>query len=639
MTTHHLRLPAVAVLLVLFSALAASSQDLSTSFSHFDVVKIDTSRPTLALRAGGRDLVLAVTPHDLRGSRWRAQNSAASGDQDVPLGASRTFKGTVVGDASSFARLTIDGSRVEGYFNTRGERYFIEPAARYSVAAASDEMVVYREDDMRDRAQLQCGSVLQKLDTGLKLAESPTVGAKRFDLATEADREYVNTLGGPQAANAEILSILNMAEGVYESELNVTINVVFQHTWTTADPFAGANPEATVRNFQAYWNQHFPPSTMPRDAAHLFSAKANVQSQGWAFIGVVCTSPDFAYGMSGYVDWAPAKFLVTAHELAHNLGATHVDAPQGCANTLMNAQLTAGTPMTFCQYSRNEVSTYLGGSACLSPLGGCRYDFDGDDRADVGVFRPSTGIWYLNETTGGFVATQFGVAGDVPVAADYDGDNRSDVAVYRAGVWYTLRSSTGTFSATAFGLAGDIPTPADFDGDGRADVAVFRPSNGYWYELLSGGGFAAVSHGLAGDIPAAADYDGDGRADVNVFRPSTGTWYRRGSATGGFVAVQFGVNGDRPIAGDFDGDRRADVAVYRPATGAWYMLFADNSFRAVSFGLTGDIAVAADYDGDGRTDVSVFRPSTAVWYRLNSSNGSFYAAQFGISTDLPVLSN
>jgi hypothetical protein len=46
--------------------------------------------------------------------------------------------------------------------------------------------------------------------------------------------------------------------------------------------------------------------------------------------------------------------------------------------------------------------------------------------------------------------------------------------------------------------------------------------------------------------------------------------------------------------------------------------------------------VAADYDGDGRGDISVFRPSLGVWYRINSSDGSFFAAQFGSAGDRPT---
>ena len=644
MTPVHFRQPAVSVLFLLFLVFAAFSQapdDLATSFRRVDVVKIDTSRSLLSFRAAGRDIALSVTPHDLRSSAFTALDRVGTTETELGRAPSNTYKGVVMGETGSDVRLTIDGPRVEGFFTSHGERYFIEPAAKYSRLAAPDELVVYREADAIGNNSFQCGTtVREKLDHGRELVNSRTSAAmKHLDLATEADFEYVSTLGGAAAANAEILSILNMTEGVYERDLNITIGVVFQHTWSTPDTFAGANAETTVRNFQAYWNQNFPVSTTPRDTAHLFSGKSNVLSQGWAFVGVVCDNPDFAYGMSGYVNWAPAKFLVTTHEVAHNLGATHVDAAQNCANTLMNAQLTGQTPMSFCAYSQNEISGYVGAhGSCLSPLAGCRFDFDGDARADLGVFRPLSGVWYLNQSTNGFAATQFGLNGDKPVSADYDGDGKSDIAVYRAGVWYRLRSATGTFEAIAFGLATDIPAPADFDGDGRADIAVFRPSTGYWYQLLTSGGFAAVVHGTAGDVPMPADYDGDGKADVNVFRPATGTWYRLNSSTGSFYAVQFGQLGDKAVSGDFDGDGKADVAVYRPANGAWYMLFADNSFRATSFGLATDIPSPADFDGDGKTDVSVFRPSSGTWYRLNSLNGSFAAVQFGASTDLPVTS-
>jgi uncharacterized delta-60 repeat protein len=131
------------------------------------------------------------------------------------------------------------------------------------------------------------------------------------------------------------------------------------------------------------------------------------------------------------------------------------------------------------------------------------FDYDGDGRADVSVFRPSNNVWYLNGSLNGFSAAQFGAAGDLIAPADFDGDGKTDVAVFRPsnGTWYRLNSSDNSFAAYGFGNAEDKPAPADYDGDGKADFAVFRPSNGTWYLQMSQTGFTAQRFGASEDVP------------------------------------------------------------------------------------------------------------------------------------------
>ncbi|MEO6394019.1 MAG: FG-GAP-like repeat-containing protein [Pyrinomonadaceae bacterium] len=256
------------------------------------------------------------------------------------------------------------------------------------------------------------------------------------------------------------------------------------------------------------------------------------------------------------------------------------------------------------------------------------YDFDGDGKSDISVFRPSDGNWYLLQSAAGFTGIHFGAAADQLAPADYDGDGKTDIAVFRDGTWYLLRSQAG-FLAINFGSTGDIPQPGDFTGDGKAELAVFRPSDGGWYKLdLAANSFTAVGFGQNGDRPVVADFDGDGKADPAVYRG--GAWYILGS-TQGFYGVTFGTATDKPVPADYDGDGKTDPAVFR--NGSWYLLTGTSGFSAIQWGVTTDIPVPADYDGDGKADASVFRDGN--WYLLRTSAG-YLNVSFGSLGDKPI---
>jgi uncharacterized delta-60 repeat protein len=262
-----------------------------------------------------------------------------------------------------------------------------------------------------------------------------------------------------------------------------------------------------------------------------------------------------------------------------------------------------------------------------------KFDFDGDGRDDMAVFRPGDRVWYLNRTAAGFSATQFGISSDIPVAADYDGDGKTDIAVWRAdgGVWYWLKSSDNTLDYAIVGQTGDIPQQRNANGAGSK--MVFRPSDARWWVFNGFNAPSWIRMGVeqSGDIPVRDDYDGDGFSNLAVYR--NGTWLYQWGNSSTVSQFQWGLAGDIPVAADYDGDLRSDFAVFRPSTGVWYIKKSTEGFYAVQWGVSGDLPVPADYDGDGKTDIAIYR--NGVWYIMKST-GSYHIEQFGLANDIPA---
>jgi len=221
--------------------------------------------------------------------------------------------------------------------------------------------------------------------------------------------------------------------------------------------------------------------------------------------------------------------------------------------------------------------------------------------SEVGVFRTSGGINQFvldangNDTFDGtgsgqdldYINFVTPVAGDVPVVGDWSGTGLTKVGVYRpsTGQWFLDANGNGIYDAgdltyTFGGQSGDKPVVGDWTGLGKACVGIFR--QGFFWVLdancngvIDGADQAFPYGGVAGDVPVVGDWTGTGTTKVGVVRPFTtgGTpafWILDANGNhvidaGDQIFAFGGIIGDVPVVGDWNGSGTSKAGMYRGA--------------------------------------------------------------------------
>jgi len=250
--------------------------------------------------------------------------------------------------------------------------------------------------------------------------------------------------------------------------------------------------------------------------------------------------------------------------------------------------------------------------------------------SDIGVFRPLTHLFYLDYNGNGVWngatvdrSYNFGITGDIPVTGDWNSDGRTEIGVFRNSthLFYLDYNGNGVWNGSVydrqynFGISGDIPVSGDWNSDGRTEIGVFRNSTHLFYLDYNGNGVwnGAVTDrqynfGISGDIPVSGDWNLDGRTEIGVFRPSTHQFYLdyNGNGVWNGAAIDrqynFGIAGDIPVSGDWNADGTTEIGVFRPSTHIFYLDYSGNGMwngggvdRQYNFGITGDKPVSGKW--------------------------------------------
>ena len=385
------------------------SQDpeLTKRFRRYDVVKFDRDAAASQVKNRGRMILktshgnfdLEFSPYDLRSSDYSSQEIGADGvSHKLAKAPVNTFRASVKGNARAQARMSLGANGPEGAIITGTDKYFIEPARALSKTAQTDEFVFYSIKDVVD-TDAECGVTLadevaaqQQVQAASNEDEvaaainsvtplSPLAIAR---IATDADAEYVNGLGGSDAARDRILQIMNVVDGIYQVEIGVSFQIVFQNFWDNAatDPYTQTDAGARLTQFKNHWNGRTDGGFgTERSLAHLWTGiDLDSTTIGIASLAVVCKSPTNAYGLSqrfpltGLSDARTA--ILTAHEIGHNFGAAHTNQNLpaefaiSCDNTIMESGLGSRTGSSFCTFSRSQIVGHAtSNSSCLVNAG------------------------------------------------------------------------------------------------------------------------------------------------------------------------------------------------------------------------------------------------------------------------------
>lgn len=308
----------------------------------------------------------------------------------------------------------------------------------------------------------------------------------------------------------------------------------------------------------------------------------------WAEIACV-----YVYDLEG----SQLRFGLTGVEGSFHIGSlptgTYRMSTGPCPWTAIPDYLTIWYGGTLSEETSTPVDIIAGRSTWRIDFVPTRFTvFDADSTVAL-VDR--SGRWHAVAGDAAGATWDFGLPGDQPIWGDWDCDGMETPGMFRPTSGYFYLSNSRTTSVADeeffFGRAGDLPIAGDWDGNGCDSVGVYRPAQGKVYlsnSLSTAAADVEYHFGQPGDVPLAGDFDGNGVDEIALHRPATGRLYLRFDHVTGEAELDFyyGAGGDRIFSGDWDGDGTDTPGLYRPTTSTVHLTNTNaTSAAAVEFTL------------------------------------------------------
>lgn len=291
------------------------------------------------------------------------------------------YKGTLEGARNSWARISVRDGLPRGMI-WDGQELFVVDAAPDGVNLGAAGTVMYKLSDAvleegvsfdgdavetpRDAAATY-DALVENLRANKQMLQAG-VATEGVEISVLADAAYLSRYSNETQARDAILTRLNNVDGIFSSQVGVTLQV--ESLEIAGETVAGlsATTDSSALLEELGLLRRGIPALTATGLTHLFTGRnLDGETAGVAYTLALC-SARYAASLTQAHNSTALDTLITAHEIAHVFGAPH-DGSQQCASTPQNQYIM--TPMLstsvteFSQCSLDEINKVIDSYACV----------------------------------------------------------------------------------------------------------------------------------------------------------------------------------------------------------------------------------------------------------------------------------
>ncbi len=299
----------------------------------------------------------------------------------------RLLRGTLDGQPGSWVRLTESAAGIEGAIWDGQDLYAVTTYERIAsllttpLAAPPDQTVVYRLSDARDLlpqnfCALEAASPGVAKQTALDQYQamvadlegtSATSITRQLEIALLADSAFAAS--HPSDPTGAMLARLNIVEGIFSEQVGLLVLATDVRVMpASGDPFTSTKATTLLEQLGKY--RTATAAVRARGLAHLMTGKdLDGTTAGMAYLDSVCTG-DRGASLSAQKYGTTISALIMAHELGHNLGATHDGESGGACAAVGGGFIMSPTVSgyaTFSHCSLEVMQSTLAAASCVTP--------------------------------------------------------------------------------------------------------------------------------------------------------------------------------------------------------------------------------------------------------------------------------